>query len=175
MPAALPRAAFVAVAAPLLSLTACNFSFSAGGPNYEKLEKSIADQLNDTYSEIGQKVSSVTCPTSQPTPKQGDTFICNADIDGEKVRVEVTVSDDEGNVRFSTLDVVYDLARTERLLGKDIESKLGFPVTVTCGTGLKIVAVGDSFTCTAADRQNVDKTVEVTVEEVGKDHWQIVD
>ncbi len=65
--------------------------------------------------------------------------------------------------------------RTERLLDEDIESKLGFPVTVKCGTGLKIVPVGDSFTCTAVDRQSVEKTVEVTVEEVGKDSWRIVD
>jgi hypothetical protein len=173
--AAVSRAALVAVAAPLLSLTACSFSFSSGGPNYDELEKSIVDQLSDTYSGIGRSASSVTCPRSQPDPRKGDTFVCDADVDGEKVRVEVTVKDDEGNVRFSTLDVVYDLPRTERLLDEDIEAKVGFPVTVKCGTGLKIVPVGDGFTCTVVDRQSVEKTVEVTVEQVGKDSWRFVD
>ncbi|HEX9833607.1 MAG TPA: DUF4333 domain-containing protein, partial [Mycobacterium sp.] len=172
---ALPRIALAAIAAPVLSLTACNFSFSAGGPNYDELETSIADELKDSYSEISPNAPTVTCPRSQPTPKPGGTFICNADVDGEKVRVEVTVEDDEGNVKFSTLDVVYDLPRTEQLLASEIESQMGFPVTVTCGTGLKIVPVGDSFTCTAADENSVEKTVEVTAVEVGKDNWRIVD
>lgn len=175
MLAALPRVTLAVIAAPWLSLTACSFSFSSGGPNYDELETSISGELKDTYSEISPNAPKVTCPRSQPDPRKGDTFVCNADVDGEKVRVEVTVKDDDGNVRFSTLDVIYDLPRTERLLDEDIESKLGFPVTVRCGTGLKIVPVGDSFTCTAVDRQSVEKTVEVTVEQVGKDSWRFVD
>ncbi len=173
--AVLPRVGLAAIAAPVLSLTACSFSFSAGGPDYAELETSIADELKDTYSEISPNAPSVTCPRSQADPKPGDTFICDADVDGEKVRVEVTVKDDEGNVKFSTLDIVYDLPRTERLLGSEIESQMGFPVTVKCGTGLKIVPVGDSFTCSAFDENSVEKTVEVTASEVGKDNWRIVD
>ncbi|MGZ5363861.1 MAG: DUF4333 domain-containing protein [Mycobacterium sp.] len=173
--AALPRIALAAIAAPLLSLIACNFSVSAGGPDYDKLEKSISDELKGTYSTISPNAPTVTCPREQTDPKAGDKFICDADVNGEKVRVEVTVKDDEGNVDFSTLDVVYDLPSTEKLLATEIESQMGFPVTVKCGTGLKIVPVGDSFTCKAVDENSVEKTVEVTAVEIGKDNWRIVD
>jgi hypothetical protein len=173
--ATVPRIALAVIAASMLSLTACNFSFSAGGPDYEKLEKTISDDLKDTYSEITPNAPTVTCPRDQPDPKKGDTFICTADVDGEPVRVEVKVNDDDGNVGYSTLDVVYDLTRTEEMLDGEIESQVGFPVTVNCGTGLKIVPVGDSFTCKAVDEASVEKTVEVTAVEVGKDNWRIID
>jgi hypothetical protein len=172
--AALPRIALAAIA-PLVSLTACNFSVSAGGPDYDKLEKSISDELKGTYSTISPNAPTVTCPREQTDPKPGGKFICDADVNGEKVRVEVTVKDDEGNVNFSTLDVVYDLPTTEEMLATEIESQMGFPVTVTCGTGLKIIPVGDSFDCTATDENSVEKTVEVTAVEVGKDNWRIID
>jgi hypothetical protein len=172
--AAVPRVV-LAVATPGLILTACSFSFSAGGPDYDKLEKSISDELKGTYSEITPTAPKVTCPRDQPNPQKGDTFICTADVEGEPVRVEVTVNDDEGNVGFSTLDIVYDLTRTERMLGTEIESNMGFPVSVKCGTGVKVVPLGDSFTCTAVDENSVQKTVEVTAVEVGKDNWRIVD
>ena len=87
----------------------------------------------------------------------------------------MTVKDDEGNVDFSTLDVVYDLPTTEQMLQTEISSQMGFLVTVKCGTGLKIVPVGDSFTCKAVDENSVEKTVEVTAVEIGKDNWRIVD
>lgn len=172
---AVPRIAVAAIAAAMLCLTACNFSFSAGGPDYDKLEKSISDELKGTYSEITPNAPKVTCPRDQPDPEKGDTFICTAEVEGEPVRVEVKVADDDGNVDFTTLDVVYDMARTGRLLGDDIESKMGFPVTVQCGSGVKIVPIGDSFTCTAVDENSVEKTVEVTAVEIGKDNWRIID
>jgi hypothetical protein len=165
----------LAIAAPVLILTACSFSFSAGGPDYDKLEKSISDELEGTYSEITPTAPKVTCPRDQPNPEKGDTFICTADVEGEPVRVEVKVNDDEGNVGFSTLDIVYDMTRTERMLDSEIESNMGFPVSVKCGTGVKVIPLGDSFTCTAVDENSVQKTVEVTAVEVGKDNWRIVD
>ncbi len=115
--------AVIAIAVPVLVLTGCSFSFSAGGPNYTELESKITDELNGAYKPIDRKVSSVSCPKNQPEPKRGDKFICNADVDGEQVRVEVTVKDDDGNVRFSTLDTVFDLAKTAQSLDKEIEAQ----------------------------------------------------
>ena len=57
----------------------------------------------------------------------------------------------------------------------DIEAKMGFPVTVKCGSGLTVVAVGDSFTCTAEDSESVQKTVQLTAVDVGKEKWEIID
>ncbi|MCV7367814.1 hypothetical protein CRI77_07925 [Mycolicibacterium duvalii] len=156
-------------------VTACSFSFSAGGPDYDKLESGIADKLDDTYAQISRSTSGVTCPRSQPRPSAGDTFLCHAELDGEQVRVEVTVEDDDGNVRFDTLDIVFDMAKTAALLDADIEEQVGFPVTVQCGDGLKVVPRGGAFTCTAVDRKFVEKTVQVAVDSDGNDNWQIVD
>jgi len=161
---------------PVLAMTACNFSFSTGsGPNYSDLESQITDELNTAYAPISQKVSSVTCPRSQSDPKPGDTFVCDADVEDVRVRVEVTVEDDEGNVRFSTLDILFDLAGTAQTLEKKIAANVGFPVTVDCGKGLEVVPVGKTFTCTAVDRKFVEKTVEVKAGRDGQDDWRILD
>jgi hypothetical protein len=157
------------------ALAACSFSFSAGGPDYTKLEKAITDKLNESYAPISRQVSKVDCPT-EATPKIGDTFICNADIDGNEVRVQAKVTDDKGNVDFSTLDVVFDLERTATGLSHEISQDRGFAVTVTCGDGLKVVEIGQSFECEAADPQGVTRTVKVTAGAPGEtDHWEILD
>ncbi|WP_245906123.1 DUF4333 domain-containing protein [Mycolicibacterium palauense] len=161
------------LAAP--ALASCQFSFSTGGPDYEKLENAIGDELNKSYSEISQEVSSVDCPRQDPTPKAGDTFVCTADVDGNPVRVQVNVKDDENNVNFSTMDVVYDLNDTAQGLARDISESRGFDVTVTCGEGLKVVEVGQSFECTAADRSGDTRQVKVTAGAVDEpDHWEIL-
>ncbi len=162
---------------PLLlapALASCSFSFSAGGPDYTKLEKAITDKLNESYAPISRQVSSVDCPTDG-TPKTGDTFVCNADIDGNKVRVQAKVTDDKGNVDFSTLDSVFDLERTAKGLSQEISKDQGFAVTVTCGKGLKVVEIGKPFECEAADPQGVTRTVKVTAGAPGEsDHWEIL-
>ena len=148
------------------SLAGCSFSFSAGGPDYEKLQQGIADELNSTYSSIDQEVTAVDCP-KQSELKTGDTFICTADLDGQDVRVEVTATDDDGNVNFSTLDIVYD---------QDITEDRGFDVTVDCGDGIEVVAIGESFECTAADRRGDTRQVQVTAGDVGEgDSWEIIE
>lgn len=157
-------------------LAGCSFSFSAGGPDYDKLEGAIADELNGTYAEISREVSSVDCPRPSPTPKTGDTFVCGADVEGQNVRVEVKVNDDDYNVSFSTLDILFDLAETERGLSQDVSKEYGFEVTVTCGEGVKIVAIGASFDCEAVDQRGDARTVKLTAGDVGSgDSWEIVD
>ncbi len=92
----------------------CQFSFSAGGPDYEKLETAIADELNTQYSAIDRQVDTVECPRPSESPKAGSSFNCVADLEGNDVRVEVKFTDDDYNVDFATLDVVYDLAETSK-------------------------------------------------------------
>lgn len=159
----------------LASLTACSFSMSAGGPDYDKLQTAITDELNTSYAEIGQQVTGVECPR-QSDLKTGDTFICTADLDANEVRVEVTVDDDDGNVSFSTLDVVYNLPTVAESLATDITADRGFDVTVDCGEGLKVVAIGDAFECTAADESGETRQVQVTAGPVGEgDSWKILE
>lgn len=157
-------------------LASCSFSFSAGGPDYEKLEAGIADELNGQYAKLSREVSGVDCPKQSEKPKAGDTFLCGADIEGQNVRVEVTVEDDDNSIRFSTLDSVYDLEIAAQGLSRDLSGEFGFDVVVDCGEGLKVVAVGESFECIAADRRGDTRTVKLTAGGAhNDDDWEIVD
>jgi Domain of unknown function (DUF4333) len=93
------------------ALASCHVSVSAGGPDYTKLQTASTDELNKSYTAISRQVSGVDCPTDSK-PKTGETFICNADVDGNTVRVQAKVTDDDGNVDFRTLDTLFDLDRT---------------------------------------------------------------
>ncbi|PRC60251.1 hypothetical protein C6A85_19275, partial [Mycobacterium sp. ITM-2017-0098] len=77
--------------------------------DYDKLEKAITDELNNSYSSIDQKVSSVDCPEQSPSPKAGDKVECKAEVGGQTVRVDVNVKDDDYNVDYETRDTLYDL------------------------------------------------------------------
>lgn len=157
------------------ALSSCSFNFSAGGPDYEKLESGISDELNAAYSKMSRQVSSVDCPRQPDTPKAGDTFVCTADVQGNDVRVEVELADDK-SADFSTLDVLFDLPDTAEGLAREISAEHGFDVTVTCGKGLEVVAIGESFECTAADGAGDTRTVKVTAGEVGaEDSWELVE
>lgn len=157
------------------ALSSCSFNFSAGGPDYGKLESGITDELNAAYAQMSRQVSSVVCPRQSNTPKAGDTFVCTADVEGHDVRVEVELADDE-SADFRTLDVLFDLPDTAKSLSREISAEHGFAVTVTCGKGLEVVAIGESFECTAADRAGDTRTVKVTAGEVGvEDRWELVE
>jgi Domain of unknown function (DUF4333) len=158
------------------ALAGCQFSFSAGGPDYEKLENAIASELNKNYAAISREVSAVECPRPAQAPKTGDTFICNADVDGHKVRVEATVTDDDYHIDFHTRDIVYDLSEAGSTLSRSISDEYGFAVTVACGDGLHVVEAGHSFECTATDPTGDTRTVKVTAGAVGEDdQWEVVE
>jgi hypothetical protein len=157
-------------------LAACQFSASTGGLDYSKLETAITDELNKSYSSISQKVSSVDCPEQSPGPGKGDKFVCTAEVAGEKVRVETTVTDDDYNVHFGTIDTLYDLPQTATSLTGDLSDQLGFPVTVDCGEGLKAVEVGKTLDCAATSAEGGERTVRLTAAPIGEaDKWELVD
>jgi len=157
-------------------LAACQVSASTGGLDYNKLETAITDELNKSYSSISQNVSSVDCPEQSPSPAKGDKFVCTAEVGGEKVRVETTVTDDDYNVHFGTIDTLYDLPKTATSLTGDLSDQLGFPVTVDCGDGLKAVEVGKTLDCTATSAEGDQRTVRLTAAPVGEsDKWELVD
>ena len=168
------------LAVPLLTLPlagACHFSAVVGGPNYEKLEADIHDKLSTEYAEAGHTPSAVDCPRLKPAPRAGDTFICTTTVDGQdnlKVRIEVTVGDND-TVDYHTLDTVYDLQKVGHRLSQAISKDQGFPVTVDCGEGVKVVAVGKSFNCVAANRAGKTRTVRLTVGGVeAQDRWELL-
>ena len=86
------------------------------------------------------------------------------------------ITDDDYNVDFSTMDTVFDLDGTAQALSREISEQQGFPVTVTCGEGLKVVEIGQSFDCVAADDQGATRTVRLTAGAVGEnDHWELIE
>lgn len=170
----LPRIALAAIAASTLSLTACSFSFSSGGGlDYDKLQTTVSDDIKSTYSDMVTEAPPVTCDKPKD-PKPGDTFICTGDVQGQPLRVEVTLKDDQGNVDYKEVDLLYDLPRTAETLGPEIQSQVGFPVTVDCGEGLKSVEKGGTFECQAFDENSTAKTVKVTATQFGKVKWELV-
>lgn len=161
------------VLAPVIA--GCQFSFSSGGPDYKKLESAITDELNKEYSPMSRQVSSVECPRPSGSPKAGSSFNCIADLEGNDVRVEVTFTDDDYNVEFATLDVVFDLAETGKGLSERISKEYGFHVAVSCGSGLKVVADGESFECEAKDRRGDTRPVKVTAEGPDRQYtWEVI-
>lgn len=166
----------ILLAGTLLVLPACQMSVSTGGLDYDKLETAITDELNTTYSPISQQVSSLECPRKSPPPGKGDKLICTAEVGGQDVRVEATVTDDDYNVDFATLDTLYNLPDTAAALSDEVSAQVGFPVTVTCGAGLRAVEVGKFLDCTAADGGGAERTVRVTAGPVGEgDQWELLE
>lgn len=157
------------------ALFGCNASISVGGPDYEKLESNIATELDKAYAPMSRQVDSVECPRLADDPAAGDTFVCLADLDGNDVRVDVEVEDDEGGVKFTTRDIAFDLAATANGLTADVSDQMGFPVTVDCGQGLKIVEAGGTFTCVALDTKGGSATVEMTARHEGASSWRLVE
>lgn len=158
------------------AMAGCQFTASADTLDYTKVENAIADELNASYAAFAQQVSAVDCPRSSEEPKAGDSFVCTASVGGQTVRVEAKVTDDDFNVSFSTLDALFDLESTSGTLTDSLSEQYGFDVSVTCGEGLKVVPIGQSFDCTAVDPQGNTRTVRLTAGAVGEsDHWEVVD
>ena len=170
----MPRRLLILLAL-VVALPACSFSFSVGGLDYEELETAIGAELDSSYASIDRTVSAVSCPELAENPEPGDTLICTADLDGEDVRVEVLVEDEDYNVTFNTLDIVYDLPDTAAALADDISTQLGFAVNLNCGEGIVSIAIGDSFNCTAVDATNTSATVAVTANGAGDTSWEILE
>lgn len=172
MPRSLHAILFLALA---LLTTAGSCSFSIGGLDYDELEEAITGELDSTYESIDETVSEVDCPELANNPEPGDTLICTADLAGTPIRVEVVVEDEDYNVTFNTLDIVYDLTDTAGVLSEDISSQLGFPVNLNCGEGITAIPIGESFECTAIDANSETATVRVTANGPSDTSWEIVE
>lgn len=94
-------ASLAVVVALALSLAGCDFEFSIGGDSIdgEEAAQEISDGLEDAY---GEPPRSLTCP-EDVEPRDGETFACEGEApDGRPFRIEVTMTDDEGGIRYPT-------------------------------------------------------------------------
>jgi hypothetical protein len=86
-----------ALALPLL-VGACSFSASVGGNlATDKVETEI---LNGIEAQTEAEIDSVECP-DEVKMEQGNDFECTAtDSQGNSAQVQVTQTDDEGNINW---------------------------------------------------------------------------
>jgi hypothetical protein len=162
-----------AVIAGAVALTGCQSPFSGAAPDHEALESYISDELAERYPpQIARYAMSVDCPRQADPLKPGDSLMCTVDIDGHDVRLAMTAT--ETQLEFSTLDAVYDLAPAAQDMAAQISDEVEFPVTLDCGDGLKVVPIGDSFECTAADDYGDTRTIRITTTPNGE-FWEVLD
>jgi hypothetical protein len=101
------RSSLIALGAGALlvttALAGCSGSVSVGGSDLDidKLETTIAGEMQTQLNLSG--TPTVTCPDPVPI-EQGNVFTCTAELDGDTVDVEVTQTDDQGNVTWQTVD-----------------------------------------------------------------------
>jgi hypothetical protein len=101
------RSSLIALGAGALLVTAalsgCSGSVSVGGSNLDidKLESTVATEMQTQLNLSG--TPTVTCPDPVPI-EQGNVFTCTAELDGDTIDVEVTQTDDQGNVTWQTVD-----------------------------------------------------------------------
>lgn len=88
--------------AAALSLTACSASVSTGPTELDvtKLETTIATGMQEQLELSAEPT--VTCPDTISIQKDAVTT-CTAELDGETVDVQVTQTDDQGNVNWEVV------------------------------------------------------------------------
>jgi hypothetical protein len=89
------------LAALAAGLAGCDFELSVGGSSIdsEQAAEQISGSLEDAY---GEPPESLTCP-DDVEPKEGETFTCDGVAPGGRpFEIEVTMTDDEGGIRYPT-------------------------------------------------------------------------
>ncbi len=84
-----------------LALGGCEFEFSVGGSSIdsEQAAEEISGGLEDAY---GEPPRSLTCPEDVEA-NEGETFTCEGESpEGRPFEIEVTMTDDEGGIRYPT-------------------------------------------------------------------------
>ncbi|MGB6247011.1 MULTISPECIES: DUF4333 domain-containing protein [Gordonia] len=158
------------VAAPVLA--SCSFSIGGDSIDMDKLTSAITDEFNSTLAPFGYRVQDVTCDDPGKDPGDGTEFNCVATADGTAFNVTATVA--QPDVNFKSVERAYDMKTTSKKLAPAVSEKIGRPITVDCGSGLKAVAPQQSFTCSVADSAGNTGTLTYHVTEAAEqDRWEV--
>ncbi|MCF8605440.1 DUF4333 domain-containing protein [Gordonia sp. HY442] len=170
----LRTATVVATLAALPVLAACSASIGGTTLDHDKLNDEITTKLDTEYAKFPRTVSSVDCDDPGKDPKVGTKFQCVADVDGTDVRVDVTTTTEDMDVKYQTVDTLYDMAYASKTLAPSVSQRLGFQVNVNCGNGLKALTPGSTFECRVSNDSGESDTLTYFVTEGGgKDRWEI--
>jgi hypothetical protein len=121
---------------------------------------------NELIDDEAVEVTDADCPEVED-PEVGQTFECTAQVEGQDVRIGVTVTDaEEGIVDIASLDAILVVSVLETSVADDLTEQLGFDVMVECSDeDYLVAAVASSLTCEASDGAGETANVAVTVED----------
>jgi hypothetical protein len=148
-----------------LMLTGCSGSSTLDGSTLQdELTTQIGQQLGGTWT--------VACPSAEPI-KQGGTFTCTAtDSAGAAQTVDVTQTDDQGNISWEIASAGLDTVKLESGVASELGTQLGGTWTVSCPSDVAIEK-GGTFTCDATSADGQSSTINVTqTDDQGNVTWE---
>jgi hypothetical protein len=123
------------------------------------LEVTIARELMASYN-IPKPL--VRCPASVPA-RAGTVLSCTTELDGQALRVKVTIMGARGQARMEPASAVVAKGVADTELASSLAPKFGKSVQVFCdGPALLVVPPGGTFGC-QADSAGIEREVVVTV------------
>lgn len=159
------RAGLLVIAPLLLSLAACSTSNTLEA---EDLNEQIAAGLQDMF----EIEATVECPDDIEA-EEGGTFECTAeDSAGTSLPVQVTQTDDDGNVDW-TMDV-FDLAVVEDSLEPEVSEAVDAQIDIGCPRVFIETKTGTSFDCPVTDEMDREGIIRITaLDEEGQLDWEL--
>lgn len=156
-----PAAALLCAAA-LTGLSACSATL-----NTEPLTEEIQSKVKEISGEDLE--TSVDCP-SGVTAEAGSTFECTATIDGQELTIEVTQTNDDGDLTYDQAQAVLSMQKAEDQISAGLVEQIGGQWTVSCAPDghetIYISAVNDVWQCQAegvnGDGQQLQAPIQVT-------------
>lgn len=152
----------------MLALAACG----PGKLDMEKIKSSIQSGVS---SQMGLKVNTVTCPAEMEA-KAGGSFSCTVTTSDltEDLSVEVTQSDDKGNISWKSKYEVAPSERVEEEVATSLLTKNNVAADISCPAKI-LVKKGYKFECKAEDASGDRATVKVEVtSDDGDIEWKLV-
>ena len=169
-------AAAIAALAVLPLLAACSASVSLGDNGFDRsaFEQRAVSEIDDDYAKTGRTVSTYECDYPESEITTGTAFTCVADIDGAKVRTQITITDDDGGFKLTTDDLLYDMPTVAKQLAQPVADQLGGNVTVNCGEDVKALTAGSTFQCTVVNDGGATRPLTYSVSAGGtNDRWEV--
>ena len=146
-------------------LSACSGSISVGNAralDSTKLEKAIRKEVE---AKLPIRIGTVSCP-NEVKIAEGDVFACLVEIDNQQLEIEVTQTDDDGNVDFEAVEAVLDVGQATDFVEDYATKQAGRATSANCGESrVLILEPGRTFMCNVTDGTNTG-TATVTVKDV---------
>mgnify|MGYP003600226498 FL=1 len=147
----------------------------------DKIQSELQSKLADS---IPGSTASVTCP-SDVELQQGATFDCTAILNGQQFNVEVTQTNDQGDVTYVSDSAFVSLEKVQDDISTELAAKVPGTWATECSPqgasgGVYVATLDSTFTCqvtgTSADGEQQAGQVEATVVDLGGGvSWRLVE